>query len=249
MRRRTLVIAITTLLLTSGMAHAAFTTPACLAKKRTAWTNLRKCQGTAEAKQLLGKTADFAKCQTKFDAALAAASDKATAAGVPCRYADHGDGTVIDYDTGLQWEKKAAVVDVTGMCRRGEAHCVTDLYTWNDAQELVNGTSSDGSALTGAFAGFAGHFDWRLPSVVELAGILEVSAPGCSTSTGPCIDPVLGPTASPSLYWSGTSDPSGPLGDEAWYVLFDNGLLGPGRFTGVNPKFDPGYVRAVRSAL
>ena len=136
MRRRTLAVAIATLLLTTGVTHAAFTTPACLAKKRTAWTNLRKCQGAVEAKQLQGKTADFTKCQTKFDAKLAAASDKAMGAGVPCRYGDHGDGTVIDYDTGLQWEQKAGVLDVTGSCRRGEAHCVNDRTIGTEPRHL-----------------------------------------------------------------------------------------------------------------
>ena len=43
---------------------------------------------------------------------------------------------------------------------------------------LNNGTSSDGTATSGCFAG---HCDWRLPAIEELEGIVHLAAPGCST--------------------------------------------------------------------
>ena len=82
------------LLLAASAADAALTTDKCLVSKRKAWTALRKCQGTEEAKKLLGKAADFAKCDTKFQEKLAQIDDKATDAGIACRYAHNGDGTV-----------------------------------------------------------------------------------------------------------------------------------------------------------
>jgi hypothetical protein len=85
-RRGLTVVAVAALLLGGfASAHAALTTPACLAKKLGAWANLRKCQAGENGKALQGKAADAGKCQTKFDAKLTAESDKATAAGLPLR--------------------------------------------------------------------------------------------------------------------------------------------------------------------
>ena len=254
MTRRTLTVSIATLLLTAGIAHAAFTTPVCLAKKRTAWTNLRKCQGTEEAKQLLGKPTDLMKCQTKFDAKLAAAGDKATAAAVPCRYADHGDGTVIDYDTGLQWEKKtpgacsnALVICLTdddcpgGSCG-GRAHYVNATYTWDGAHLFVDGTH-DILAPAGAFVAFAGHSDWRLPTVDELRGIIDPKAAGCGSLSAPCIDPIFGPTFSSNWdYWAAPLYVDG-VGGMVVGFAFSAGIADPVF------KSHLARARAVRSAL
>src|SRR5262249_19295027 len=66
--------------------------------------------------------------------------------------------------------------------------------------------SADATTLTG---GFAGHCDWRLPTIVELQGIVDLAASGCGTG-GPCIDEtVFGPTAA-GLYWSGTTVAADP---------------------------------------
>jgi len=258
MIRPTSILSVMTLMVTTSVAHAAFTTPACLAKKRTAWGNLRKCQATEEAKQLLGKTPDLPKCQTKFDAKVTATTAKATAAGVPCRYADNGDGTVIDYDTGLQWEKKTpgkcsatpqlCLVDTdcpVGTCVAADPHYVNDAYSWNDALIFVNGTS-DGSPVAGPFVGFAGHSDWRLPSLDELRGVVDLNAAGCDTGS-PCIDPIFGPAPGtnggfpPFQYWSATTQVSNP--PIARLVNFYDGSVG------TFPKGMDARVRAVRSAL
>src|SRR6185436_17550709 len=89
-------------------AQAILTTPTCLAKKLSEWGSLRKCRATEEGKRLRGKSADAASCQRRFDATLATLNARATAAGIACRYQVNGDGTVTDYDTGLQWEQKTA---------------------------------------------------------------------------------------------------------------------------------------------
>jgi hypothetical protein len=104
----------------------------------------------------------------------------------------------------------------------------------------VNGRTDDVSSQTG----FAGHTDWRLPTIVELQTIVDLGATGCNTGTGPfdpgppCIDPVFAPTAS-FLYWSSTS---GTLPVDAGAVSFGFGNAGF-----VN-KFNNGaWVRAVRT--
>jgi len=84
---------------------------------------------------------------------------------IACRYGDNGDGTVTDYDTGLQWEQKTDDASV---------HDKDNTYAWSDGGggftqpdgaafkvflgTLNNGTSSEGSATSGCFAG---HCDWR----------------------------------------------------------------------------------------
>ena len=209
------------LLLAASTADAALTTSACLVQKRKAWIIFRKCQGTAQVKQLKGKPADLAKCQTTFQNALTKIDDKATKAGIACRYRDNGDGTVTDYDTGLMWEQKT--VGFGGICffvPLGEiSHCVNDTFTWADAQSFVNslnGSTADGRILANVFAG---HADWRLPTIVELRTILLEPYP-CATS--PCIDSIFGPTA--NNYWSATTSASHP--QNAWVINPLDGFVG-----------------------
>lgn len=246
-RRGLTIVAVAALLLGSfASAHAALTTPACLAKKLKEWGNLRKCQATENGKALQAKSADPAKCQTKFDANLAKLTAKAAEAAIACRYGANGDGTVTDYDTGLQWEKKTGCSENFCFCVAGDPHCVGTTYTWGDAVSYVNGTTVDGSVLSGAFAGFAGHSDWRLPTIVELLGILDPSVAGCSTNGGPaCIDPIFGPTGSPFFYtyWSATADYYSP-DDNAWV-----GTFRPNFPSFEDHKTSSYYVRGVRSAL
>jgi hypothetical protein len=232
------------MLLAGGVvpAGAALTTPACLAKKLKEWGNLRKCQATENGKALQAKPANPGKCQVKFDTRLATLSAQATAAAIACRYGVNGDGTATDYDTGLVWEQKTD---------DGSVHDKDNTYTWNTALKgttpdgtvftaflgtLNNGTSNDAVATSGCFAG---HCDWRLPAVGELAGILDKGVPGCGPG-GPCIDQtVFGPTGA-DRYWS-ASTLSVPW--EAWFVYFING--------GVSDSFKSDAIngRAVRSGL
>jgi hypothetical protein len=224
-----------------SQAEAILTTPTCLAKKRSEWGLLRKCEATEDGKNLRGRSAQAANCQTRFDATLAALSAKAKAAAIPCRYAVNGDGTVIDYDMGLQWEQKTA---------DGSVHDFGNEYDWSPTLgrpdgtiftdflgTLNNATSPDGTTSSGCFTG---HCDWRLPSIVELQAILDAGAPGCG-NRGACIDQtIFGPTIG-FFYWSATTETDFPV--FAWGVAFSDGSVSSAIKDGTL------FARAVRSAL
>ena len=236
--------AIVAAVLMSGVhrAEAALTTPVCLAKKLNEWGALRKCQATEEAKRLQGKPANPTSCRTRFAAKLGALSAHAKEAALPCRYTVNGDGTVTDYDSGLQWEQKTA---------DGSVHDRENAYDWSATLGRPDGTvftdflgtlnaatSSDGTTSSGCFAG---HCDWRLPSVVELLAVVDAGAAGCETRGGACIDEtVFGPTIG-FFHWSATTDTDFPV--FAWGIAFGDGSVGNAIEDAVL------FARAVRSAL
>lgn len=103
-------------------------------------------------------------------------------AGAALTYLDHGDGTVTDATTGLQWE---LLDDAGGL------HDFSNRYSFTDALARV-------AALNAA--AFAGHSDWRLPNMRELVSLIDLGqtsltvptalhhdcAPGCDTSACAC---------------------------------------------------------------
>lgn len=186
---------------------------------------------------------DYSVCEDRYGAKVRAVRQRYGGScpqqlwvGGSQRFTDNGDGTVIDHGTGLQWEKKTSL---DGKPDSGDPHDADNTYTWSAAR---GGTAADGSAfavfLTALNTGpcFAGHCDWRLPTLAELRTILLTPNP-CAAN--PCIDPVFGPTAG-STYWSGTTSVYHPR--RAWYVFFVSGLVS------TSPK-DAGInrVRAVRT--
>jgi formylglycine-generating enzyme required for sulfatase activity len=94
-------------------------------------------------------------------------------------------------------------------------------HNWNDAHTYC------------ADLGVAGYRDWRLPSVLELVSIADVSR------ANPAIDPTAFPDTPSLPFWSSETDASNSgLG---WYVYFLNG----GAYNG-NDVVDPQRVRCVR---
>lgn len=178
------------------------------------------------------------------------------------RYIDNGDGTISDTKTGLMWEQKTGTLEPQNeespnrFCRRAnqpecsDVHNVNNRYRWSSSEgKRINGepdgsafklflftlndeTSADGVAITGCFAG---HCDWRLPSIDELTGILDATSPGN-------LDPIFGPNQPGSAYWSHTSGVSPLFGDAAWAVVFQDGPKGSLEFA----KHGFLFVRAVR---
>jgi hypothetical protein len=172
------------------------------------------------------------------------------------RFVDNGDGTVTDTKTGLQWEKKDSKdleeppepIVCPGPPSCTNPHDADNQYTWSAA-----GSSPDGSAFTDFLPqlnsgnGFAGHKDWRLPTVVELQSLVDYG------QANPAIDPIFSaPCTStctvttcsctvPDFYWTSTAGVKLPPAEPgSWTIEF---------FRGVVELFDPTlphYVRGVR---
>ena len=235
------------LILISSLAIAADPVVKCQQAKLKAFGKLQACLKKNEAGVVGGKDNVSASCRTKFTEALDKIDAKATAASAACRILDKADGTVIDLDTGLMWEKKTGA---DGIANATDRHDVDNLYTWSASPptpdgtaftdflgSLNNGMSGNGAATTGCFAG---HCDWRLPTVEELHGIVDMTRAGCDTATAPCIDAAFGPTQYLGLaHWTATSNSDFP--NYAYVVDFTNGS------NNTNGKPGTSYTRAVRS--
>jgi len=168
------------------------------------------------------------------------------------RFADNGDGTITDKQTGLMWEKKADLDNVPVICSSAgvcpDPHDADNRYTYSADSPL----GPPGTAFTvflaqlNAGSGFAGHADWRLPTRAELQGIVDyadTSSPlvdaafdtGC---TGSCTITTCSCTTASNPYW--TSDETASIAGNARIVHFDNGDV-------TNDTKDTGdYARAVR---
>jgi hypothetical protein len=106
-----------------------------------------------------------------------------------------------------------------GLPRRAE-HCTND-------------------SLGATDTGFAGHCDWRLPTLEELRTLVDLTAPGCGTGS-PCIDATFGPSNRP-YYWSSARVAFNA--SFAWVEEFNYG--GSTLF----PRTGTTYARAVRRAF
>jgi hypothetical protein len=146
--------------------------------------------------------------------------DGTVRAGATLRFVDNADGTILDTNTGLVWEKKSD---------DGSLHDKDSVFPWSS---LVTDTIWDWLAQvnTEGGSGFAGHADWRIPNVKELQTIIDYgrSSPavdpafnaacttGCGVLTCSC-------TSISSFYWSSTT--SAGSATSAWRVSFSDGRL------------------------
>jgi uncharacterized protein DUF1566 len=200
------------------------------------------------------------------------------------RFVDNGNGTVTDSQTGLIWEKKdrgGGLHDVNvlypwaGLCSDGSGACQPNAAaasTCNAATGGVIGCARCGGAATCNTDGlttiwewlnqlnaasFAGHNDWRIPTVgrdrhiAQLETIVDTGVSGCGDGA-PCVPPafntgcagactVMGCSCTrASLYWSATTN--GVTPNDAWDVNFVNGVVHN------DAKPYSVYVRAVRGS-
>ena len=144
----------------------------------------------------------------------------------------------------------------------GDPSDVDNLYTWTTTDITPDGTAFTGflGALNNCYlaaagpptvvGGLGGHCDWRLPTIDELNGIIDLNARGCPgscinplTCPGPCIDQTFGPTK--NLYWSSTTE--GGLPRAALIGVFASGSSTIGTVDAF--KSESHYVRAVRGGL
>lgn len=109
------------------------------------------------------------------------------------RFVDNGDDTVTDNCTNLMWHKNTVGTSGAGL-------------DWQQALQYCENLE------------LAGFSDWRLPSVTELATLVDYSRGRDSTPIYPVFGGFLGTT------WTSTTFAREPR--LAWYVYFIDGSLG-----------------------
>lgn len=238
MMSRTLWVGSLLLALAPCRAAGGMTEDECHALKLRAAGGLQACRASRSAQAILQGTSEPRPCESSFRTALARIDRRAAKLGVPCRFRDLGAGSVLDLDTGLRWEKKA---NLDGIHDFANPHDADNDYSWTyevladpedegrspapsgtaftDFLARLNDCVTDWNEVTVLSAGFAGHCDWRLPTLDELVGLVDRTVVGCGTGA-PCIDERFGPTPA-SMYWSLSS---GPVDTNAWEVSFATGI-------------------------
>jgi hypothetical protein len=224
------------------------------------------CQESEIVFPATGQTTCWTQAGEMIDCDVEAGEDGYFQAGGALSYIWNNDGTLVDMNTKLMWERKD---------RSGGIHDGSQKYRWVQAfrefiyalnntcksDETVDcsaGGDADCEVVLGAgeVCGFAGYRDWRVPNVKEMQSIIDYSrhepalsmafswlcGEGCSMmgETGcSCIGH--------GLMWTSTTSSADP--ERAWYVNMATGqVLYKNRFYPLDDKhkYDELGVRAVR---
>jgi len=201
-----------------------------------AWQSAEKC-GTAACFQAYlddypnGRYAKMARARLKPEPTpTPAVTERPAAKPRPAetlladRYRDHGDGTVTDVKTGLQWMRCSLGQTWQGGTCVGEAKA----GSWQDALDAADALNRQG--------GYAGRQDWRVPTVEELLTLVYCSSgqPKTWNDTGkPCKGGYKSPTIYQSAFprtrfessqiWYCSASPYAPDARYVWGVPFDDG--------------------------
>lgn len=167
------------------------------------------------------------------------------------RFTDNGDGTISDALTGRMWEKKGDFDGVPVVCTSAvvcpDPHDADNEYTYS----FDNPTGPPGTVFTvmlaqlNAGGGFAGHTDWRLPTLEELQALVDyadASSPTVQsvfdTACSPSCTAIACSCTAPGRTWTNDLLPS--IVGNAWTVEFGDGSV-------INDTRDTDYnARAVR---
>jgi len=125
--------------------------------------------------------------------------------GAAMRFADNGDATVTDRNTGLTWIKSGRGEIETDPPSSFREEDGWRKYNWTEAINYCERLD------------FAGHRDWRLPNYKELVSILDLGR------TDPAVDPASFPDTRSDFYWTSTPFAYNPA--HAWYVYFNLGYV------------------------
>jgi hypothetical protein len=147
-------------------------------------------------------------------------------AGAWDNLADSGNGTVTDENTGLVWLQRTADVNSDGVIDDRDRMNWQEALAW--CENLV----------------YAGHDDWRLPTIKELATIVDVNTSSPAADTGYFPDTLSSP------YWSSTT--GSQLPGCAWSIDFNHGdstYFGSSGDLFEYSKASEYYVRPVRGGV
>jgi hypothetical protein len=139
------------------------------------------------------------------------------------RFTDNGDGTLTDRQSGLMWMRCSLGQTWTGTDCRGDP----STFSWQAAQSAASGINRAG--------GYAGHTDWRMPHIPELAMIVERQC------ENPRINLALFPATPATYFWTATGRRGKGMEGEGYLLSF--GPEGAGHLN----KDDLHFARLVRA--
>lgn len=261
--------------MTARLRGLAVLTSAALTAAIFGFDTTSFCRIKASAKGWLSNSApDYSACEAA-PAPAPQATSGTSAAGSEERFHDNGDGTITDRTTGLMWGKKVAF---DGNRDKTNLHDGDNIYPWSgvcsktrisetkpkDCQSPGDCPTGENCIIQDGQGGiltvfgwiteinsppcFAGHCDWRMPTVAELQALADAAqtpprpyhafhADGCGSTCTDITKPECSCTGN-NYYWSGEPSDDPQFAKEVY----------PNGFPYVEDKPYPHFVRPVRAA-
>ena len=225
------------------------------------------CQESTVVFPATGQTTCWTQSGVMIDCDVEAGEDGYFRAGGALAYIWNNDGTLVDVNTKLMWERKdmsGGIHDVRHSYRwvqsfREHIYALNNTCKSDETVDCSTGGDTDCEAALGAgeVCGFAGHQDWRMPNVKEMQSIIDYSQNFPAVSLAfkwMCGDgcSLMGETGcsctSTGRYWTSTTVIGNP--DRAWFVT-SSGAIWSGFESSISDyyKYNEMNVRAVRGGL